>query len=123
MIIDLDNKKNAMIFASFFICMICLFIYSLINNFIDNNIIYSFLVLVSIILIFFSERKDENSYTKNKYRIVSFICLAVLTFFKGWINIPMLVFSIILGCYFVLRGFNILKFIKTNIDSGEYEYL
>lgn len=121
--INLDDKKNDILFTSFIVCMIGLFIFSFINKFTDNFLIYNVIAFITVFLVFSSESKTTSYKTKHKYRLVSIIGLIILVFFKGWVNIPMLIFTIVLAIYFILRSFTILEFKRTNPDTGEYEYL
>jgi xanthine/uracil permease len=122
MIIDLDDKKNEIIVLAIFILMLILFIYSTANNFLYNFNIYRILCLSFIIFFYMGEKRDTNNKNKKIFKILAICSLLILSFFKFWINTPLLIFTIITSMYLILRHLNIIKFRRTDYETEDYRY-
>lgn len=123
MIIDLDNRKNEILIFILFASMIGLFIFSTANNFLGNFLIYNAISILFWFFLYFSEDETYSQKKRNIFRILAILGITYLSFFKMWVNVPLIVFGIVAFLYFMLRGFDILKFRRTNVETGEYRYL
>jgi TRAP-type C4-dicarboxylate transport system permease small subunit len=123
MIIDLDNRKNEILIFILFASMIGLFIFSTANNFLGNFLIYNAISILFWFFLYFSEDETYSQKKRNIFRILAILGITYLSFFKMWVNVPLIVFCIVALLYFMLRGFDILKFRRTNMETGEYRYL
>ncbi len=123
MIIDLDNRKNEILIFILFASMIGLFIFSTANNFLGNFLIYNAISILFSFFLYFSEDETYSQKKRNIFRILAILGITYLSFFKMWVNVPLIVFGIVAFLYFMLRGFDILKFRRTNVETGEYRYL
>jgi TRAP-type C4-dicarboxylate transport system permease small subunit len=123
MIIDLDNRKNEILIFILFASMIGLFIFSTANNFLGNFLIYNTISILFWFFLYFSEDVTYSRKKRNIFRILAILGIIFLAFFKMWINVPLIIFGIVALLYFMLRGFDILKFRRTNMETGEYRYL
>jgi len=124
MIINMDRRRNEVLMLASLIFMIGLFLYSISTNyFFGNYLIYNILCIGFWLLMYSSEDKfvATTARGKNKVRFLAVLTILFLSFFKMWVNVPLLIFGILFTLFFILRGFNILKFRRFNMETQEYE--
>lgn len=121
--INLDIKRNEIVFILFFISMIILALYNVIVDTSSNIYFNNFLFMVALISVSSSCEKNMETKKRNIFRIVCIASLLTSITLQNYFNMYLLILPTVLGIYFLLRGLGILNFKRTNMETGEYYYL
>ena len=121
-ILDFDSKIIMLFVLLILASMLSLFFYSLaIANIKDDMYPFNAIIFSGVISLFFTNKKKfpEKSF---KPIIVLSIILAILSYFNYWLNIPLVIFSIILLSYLLLRHFGIIVFKVFDFEAEQEKY-